>query len=369
MTGNQESPLHGIQRSLFDSIFVNSPEPALVLDRDLTVLLVNNSALALLGWEKGAITGKPAASLMLAKDFTEFTRLAELAVKNGIVRNYCFYLLTAARSIVRIFLTAQALKDDAGAANGFCLYLSAVSPDEWALLKDPHAFRNAARKLGRLTSIGQLTSMFAHDIKSPLHVILSASELLRAQEGQTEQVRSAAELIERNARRASKIVKTLLDFSHSGMCRLEPYSPAEAAEYALGLIDSSLKAARVSVEKDFREAPKVFLDPRYLHSVIYNLLNNAAQALEGREGGVIKMSSGWLEAEGEVFLTISDNGPGVDPAVLENIFQPFFTTREKGTGLGLYLARQIMDEHGGRIIAGQAPGGGAELSLRFRKTV
>ncbi len=369
MTGSDESQLHGIQRSLFNSIFVNSPEPALVLDRQLTVLLVNNSALVLLGWEKNAITGNSAASLMLEKDFKEFSRLAGLAVKNGIVRNYCFYLLTAQRSIVRIFLTAQALKDDAGGVNGFCLYLSPVSPDEWALLKDPHAFRNAARKLGRLTSIGQLTSMFAHDIKSPLHVILSASELLRAQEGQTEQVRSSAELIERNARRASKIVKTLLDFSHSGMCRLEPYSATEAAEYALGLMDSSLKAAKIGVEKNFDKAPKVFLDPRYMHSVIYNLLNNAAQALAGRRDGTIKIASGWLEAEGEVFLTISDNGPGLEPAVLENIFQPFFTTKENGTGLGLYLARQIMDEHGGRISVQPSPDGGAVVSLRFRKIV
>lgn len=369
MTNIGEDKLQALQRSLFDAVFLNAQEPMLALDGELRVLLVNRGALKLLGWAGEAITGKRISELVLEKDLKEFSCLAGLAVKNGVVRNYRFYMLTASKSIVRLFLTVQALKDDAGEANGFCLYLSPVSPDEWSALKDPHVFRNAARKLGRLTSIGQLTSMFAHDIKNPLHVILSTSGLLRAQEGQPEQVRMGAELIERNARRASKIVKTLLDFSRSGMCRLEPYPVADAAEYALGLIDSSLKAAKVRVEKDFGRAPKVFLDPHYIHSVIYNLLNNSAQALEGRAGGEIRVSSGWLEAEGEVFLTIADNGPGLEPAMFENLFQPFFTTKENGTGLGLYLARQIIDEHGGRITVSSPPGGGASVSLRFRKTV
>jgi len=363
---NMNDPL---RLSLFDAVFVNAQEPMLVLGRDLGVLLANRNASRLLGWADGELTGRPVSSLVLDKDMKEFSELTVLAAKNGVVRNHRFYMLTASRSMVRLFLTAQLLRDGTGVMTGFCLCLSPVSPDEWSALKDPNVFRNAARKLGRLTSIGQLTSMFAHDIKNPLHVILSTSELLRAQEGQSEQTRSGAELIERNARRASKIVKTLLDFSRSGMCRLEPYSIDEAAEYSLGLMDSALKAAKVNVEKEPGRPPKVFLDPHYMHSVIYNLLNNAAQALDGAKGGTIRVSSGWLEAEKEVFLTIADNGPGIEPATLENLFQPFFTTKENGTGLGLYLARQIMGEHGGRIIVSSPPGAGASVSLRFRRTV
>lgn len=360
------TPIH---RSLVDAIFFRAQEPMLVLDQALTVLLVNNSALKLLGWEGEEIAGKPVSELVLEKDLKDFRELTELAARNGIVRNYRFYMLTATKSIARLFLTVQLLKGEDGGVNGFCLYLSPVSPDEWSALKDPHVFKNAARKLNRLTSMGQLTAMFAHDIKNPLHVILSTSELLRAQEGQPESVKTGAELIERNARRASKIVKTLLDFSRSGLCRLEPYSVETAAETALELIDSSLKAAKVRVEKKFEKAPRVFLDPHYMHSVIHNLLNNSLQALEGAPDGRISVTSGWLEGDKEVFLTIADNGPGLEPAMLENLFQPFFTTKENGTGLGLYLARQIMDEHGGRVLVAASPEGGAMVSLRFRKTV
>jgi len=369
MPHRKEIAQAALQRSLFDAVFFKAQEPMLVLDRALNVLQVNDSALKLLGWADQALDGKPVSALVLEKDLKEFSDMADLAARNGVVRNYRFYMLTASRSIARLFLTALALKDEKGEVNGFCLYLSPVSPDEWSALKDPHVFRNAARKLNRLTSIGQLTAMFAHDIKNPLHVILSTSELLRAQEGQPESVRTGAELIERNARRASKIVKTLLDFSRSGMCRLEPYSVQAAAESALELIDSSLKAGKVEIDRDFGRAPKVFLDPNYIHSVIYNLLNNALQALAGRPDGRIRITCGWLDVEREVFLTITDNGPGMETAMLENLFQPFFTTKENGTGLGLYLARQIMDEHGGRIIASSPAGSGASVSLRFRKTV
>ena len=368
MTKKETAP-HALQRSLFNAIFFNAQEPMLVLDKDLNVLLMNAATLKLLGWADQSLDGKPVSALVLEKDLKEFSDMAALAARNGVVRNYRFYMLTASRSIARLFLTVLALKDDKGEVNGFCLYLSPVSPDEWSALKDPHVFKNAARKLNRLTSIGQLTSMFAHDIKNPLHVILSTSELLRAQEGQPENVRAGAELIERNARRASKIVKTLLDFSRSGMCRLEPYAVHTAAESALELIDSSLKSGKVEVQKDCGHAPKVFLDPNYIHSVIYNLLNNALQALAGRPDGRIRISCGWLEAEKEVFLTITDNGPGMEASILENLFQPFFTTKENGTGLGLSLARQIMDEHGGRILASSPAGGGASVSLRFKKTV
>lgn len=360
------NPIH---KSLFDAVFFKAQEPMMVLDRGLSVLVVNNSALKLLGWSGQDISDKPVSELVLGKDLKDFLELVELAARNGVVRNYRFYMLTASKSIVRLFLTVQALKDDAGVVNGYCLSFSPVSPDEWSALKDPHVFKNAARKLNRLTSMGQLTAMFAHDIKNPLHVILSTSELLGSLENPPEGVKTGAELIERNARRASKIVKTLLDFSRSGMCRLEPYSVEAAADSALELIDSSLKAAKVRVEKKFDKAPKVFLDPHYMHSVIYNLLNNAVQALDGAADGRISVTSGWLEKEGEVFLTIADNGPGLESAMGENLFQPFFTTKENGTGLGLYLARQIMDEHGGRIIVASSPEGGAMVSLRFKKIV
>jgi len=362
----EESNQHKLQRSLFRSIFDESSEKMLVIDRAGLVSLANKSTLELLDYEVSAIVGKDISGLMLEKDRAEFSALLATAASAGVVRNYKFYLLNSKRSIIRFFLTVAALCDEKNKLEGYCVYLALANTEEWAALKDPHFFQSVAKKLGRLTSMGQLTSVFAHDIKNPLHVILSTSELLLSSGNLSEEVKPSIVMVERNAQRASKIVKTLLDFSRSGICQLRPYSVNEIAEYCLGLFESSLKTSKVSVVRDLGETPKVFLDPHYLQSVVYNLLTNALESVGGKEGRV-ELRTLWDQDKKEVRLAISDTGRGMDRNMLDHLFQPFFTTKETGTGLGLYLARQIMNEHSGEIIVRSEPGKGARVELVFRK--
>lgn len=361
----QESQLHSLQRSLFRSVFNESTERFLVLDAAGVIRLVNNSALELLGYKSEDVVGKGVSTLVLEKDAEELEGFLKAVAESGELRNYKFYFLTSRQSIIRLFISIKALRDEAGGVEGFRLALSLVYPDEWAALRDPHFFQGVARKLGRLTSVGQLTSIFAHDIKNPLHVILSTAELMLSSGELPAESRESLELIERNAQRASRIVKTLLDFSRSGICQLRPCSLNDIAEHCIGLISSSLKTSRISVKQELGKVPKVFLDPHYLNSVVYNLLNNSAEAL-GPEGGEIVVATGQKEP-GEVCLRITDNGRGMEPGVLSSIFQPFFTTKENGTGLGLYLARQVMNEHSGRISLDSRPGKGTAVTLCFTK--
>lgn len=356
-----------LQRSLFRSIFDESSEKMIVLDGAGLVSLANKTALELLGYGPSDIVGREISGLILEKDRAEFSALLATAAGAGVVRNYKFYLLNSRRSLIRFFLTVMALNDEKGALEGYCVYLALAGTEEWAALKDPHFFQTVARKLGRLTSMGQLTSVFAHDIKNPLHVILSTSELLLSSGKLDEELNTSMVMIERNAKRASRIVKTLLDFSRTGICQLRPYSVNEIAEYCLGLFESSLKTSKVRVVRDLGDTPKVFLDPHYLHSVVYNLLTNALEAVGGREGRV-ELKTLWDPDKKEVRLVISDDGRGMDRNMLDHLFQPFFTTKETGTGLGLYLARQIMNEHSGEINVRSGPGKGARVELVFRKT-
>ena len=364
----EDSGQHKLQRSLFRSIFDESSEKMLVIDRAGLVSLANKSTLELLECEVSAIVGRDISGLMLEKDRPEFSALLATAAKAGVVRNYKFYLLNSKGSIVRFFLTVAALYGDKGEPEGYCVYLALASTEEWAALKDPHFFQTVAKKLGRLTSMGQLTSVFAHDIKNPLHVILSTSELLLSAGKLDEEVKPSIVMIERNAQRASRIVKTLLDFSMSGICQLRPHSVNEIAQDCLGLLESSLKTSKVSVASELNETPKVFLDPHYLQSVVYNLLTNALESV-GQTEGRVELKTLWEPDKKEVRLTISDTGRGMDRNMLDHLFQPFFTTKETGTGLGLYLARQIMNEHSGEISVRSAPGKGTRVELVFRKIV
>lgn len=336
-----------------------------MLDAGGVIRLANDSALELLGYKEGEVVGKGVSTLVLEKDAAELDGFLKAVAESGELRNYKFYFLTSRQSIIRLFISIKSLRDGAGALEGFRLALSLVYPDEWAALRDPHFFQGVARKLGRLTSVGQLTSIFAHDIKNPLHVILSTAELMLSSGELPAESRESLELIERNAQRASRIVKTLLDFSRSGICQLRPCSVNEIADHCIGLLASSLKTSKVAVRKDLGKVPKVFLDPHYLNSVVYNLLNNAVEAL-GPDGGEIIVASGEKET-GEVCLRITDNGRGMEPGILSSLFQPFFTTKENGTGLGLYLARQVMNEHSGRITLDSKPGKGTSVTLCFTK--
>ncbi|MBI4657221.1 MAG: PAS domain S-box protein [Elusimicrobia bacterium] len=354
-----------LKESLFDSLFDASSEKMMVIDPDGVVRFINKAALEILGYERADIIDKNFKTLIIEKDYAEFDNFLSSVRELEIVRNYKFYLLTLQKSIIRLFLTGVLL-GDRGVCAGYCISLSPVYPDEWIALKDPHFFQMVAKKLGRLTSVGQLTSVFVHDIKNPLHVILSTAELVLSFENLDDDLKNSMALIERNAARASRIVKTLLDFSKSGICQLRPYSLNEIVDYCLGLLESSLKTSRVNISRDMQDVPKVFLDPHYLHSVVYNLLTNAVEALPEKSGKIL-IRTGLDPAKNEAALTISDNGVGISPNMLSHLYQPFFTTKETGTGLGLYLARQIMNEHSGRISIESKPGKGTTVSLIFTK--
>jgi PAS domain S-box-containing protein len=364
----KDTAIDHLKEGLFKTIFDNSSERMLVLDANNTIKFANKSFLNLLEYAPGDVVGHDVKILFVEKDYKEFEKFLETVSKNQVVRNHKFYLLTSKKSIIRLFLTAMLIADESQNAFGYFITISPVYPDEWSALKDPYFFQSIARKLSRLTSIGQLTSVFVHDIKNPLHVILSTSELLQSADNLDENSKSSVALIDRNVKRASKIVKTLLDFSKSGACQLRPCLVNEIIDYCLGLLDSSLKTSRVAIVKEFDNVPKVFLDPHYLHSVVYNLLSNAAESLP-EKNGEIRIKTTWDKDKEEVGLIISDNGSGINPNVLSNLFTPFFTTKETGTGLGLYLAKQIMNEHSGKILVESKHGIGTKVTLVFTRIV
>ena len=158
----EDSGRQKLQRSLFRSIFDESSEKMLVIDRAGLVSLANKSTLEMLDYDASAIVGKDISGLMLEKDRAEFSALLATVAKAGVVRNYKFYLLNSKGSIIRFFLTVAALYGEKAELEGYCVYLALASTEEWAALKDPHFFQTVAKKLGRLTSMGQLTCFARH---------------------------------------------------------------------------------------------------------------------------------------------------------------------------------------------------------------
>jgi PAS domain S-box-containing protein len=216
----------------------------------------------------------------------------------------------------------------------------------------------------RLAAMGQMIGGFAHELNNPLTSILGMSELL--QEGEApESVRKQMVVLQQQARRAAEIVQNLMYFSRPPAPGKSPIDLGELVQRTLHLHAYSLRKNNITV--DFlKEAsiPAVSGDAHQLMQVFLNLILNSEQAMrEVRDRGTLRIRI--EKNEKSVAVTFQDDGPGISPEILPNIFDPFYTTKRpgRGTGLGLSICKAILREHSGNVEAASGPGGGALFTV------
>jgi PAS domain S-box-containing protein len=216
----------------------------------------------------------------------------------------------------------------------------------------------------KLVEVGRLAAGIAHEINNPLAVIAYAIELLRRDEELAPFQVEMAERIETEIERLKTLTGGLLSFSSSKEGRRRLVDLKEISEEVLSLVRFELQRQAITLETDFAELPLVDADPNKLKQVVINLVMNAAQAMHG-EGKIVLRTC--RHGEQSVELVVADTGPGIHEEVQAQMFNPFFTTKPEGegTGLGLYLCRNIVKEHGGEILVESAPGGGATFRVRL----
>ena len=216
----------------------------------------------------------------------------------------------------------------------------------------------------RWAAMGQMIGGFAHELNNPLTSILGLTELL-LEDHPGEQAHKQLTMLQQQARRAAEIVQNLTYFSRPPAPGRSAIQLSELLQRTLHLHAYSLRKNNITV--DFvpdTGLPEVNGDPHQLMQVFLNLILNAEQAMrEIHDRGVlrIRLSCG----EGTVLVMIEDDGPGISPEILPNIFDPFYTTKRpgRGTGLGLSICRAILKEHGGNVEAASGSGGGAVFTV------
>ena len=216
----------------------------------------------------------------------------------------------------------------------------------------------------RLAAMGQMIGGFAHELNNPLTAILGMSDLLK--EGETNEARNRQlSILHQQARRATEIVQNLMYFSRPPAPGKSQVDLNELVERTLHLHAYSLRKNNITV--DFlkeQNLPQVMGDPHQLMQVFLNLLLNAEQAIrEARDKGTLRIRLG--KTDKNVSVIFQDDGPGIAPDILPNIFDPFYTTKRpgRGTGLGLSICKAVLKEHNGNIEASSAPGGGAVFTV------
>ena len=213
----------------------------------------------------------------------------------------------------------------------------------------------AVRRSDKLAALGQLTAGLAHELRNPLGTIKASAEMLNKQlTAENEVARELAGFISTEVDRTNSLVTRFLQFARPLKLRMETADLAQ-------LLDRSITAAEreapgIAFYRNYApEIPPFPFDAELMERVFYNLVLNAAQATAG--GGAVTVKT---RAEGRIAeIAVIDRGVGIEPAQMKDIFNPFFTTKPEGVGLGLAIVAKMVDEHGGKIAVESEPGKGS----------
>lgn len=240
-----------------------------------------------------------------------------------------------------------------------------------ALLQERQALLAHA---SRVNAMGELASGIAHELTQPLTAMLSRSQaalrLAGADKPDIELIREALDVNVREAKRAGEMLRRMRDYASNRAP--EPVTCAINAIVAeiAALTGADLERRGIHLALDLTiETIEANVDPIELEQVLHNLIRNAADAIEGGPTIAPRIEIATLAAGDEARITVRDNGPGITANAFAKLFQPFFTTKAEGMGLGLSLCATLIERVDGRIEAENAPGGGACFTISLPRTL
>jgi signal transduction histidine kinase len=220
------------------------------------------------------------------------------------------------------------------------------------------------REAERLATAGELAAGMAHEIRNPLAAIVNATALLTDEAALTPEERAVTlTAVRTEARRLNRILSDFLSFARPQEARRATGDIREVVEHVSGLIrDDRSRAPRVDVRVAVDPAvPRFAFDRDQVIQVLWNVALNGVEAMNGR--GRLSLEVG--RQNGDVALAVSDTGPGIPRENLGRVFEPFYSGKPNGSGLGLTIAERIVGAHGGRIQIDSAPGRGTRVTLLF----
>ncbi|HLQ65794.1 MAG TPA: ATP-binding protein [Candidatus Limnocylindrales bacterium] len=358
-----------------ESLYRYAPFGVLAVDREGRILSVNDTAARLLGYAAEEMDHEPAARFFRAPRGEghvlpgacaepEEAREVEVATRSG--------------DALPVSLRLLPLETDSGKLGGtVALFVD---------LRGEKAREEQWRRRDRLTSLGALAAGVAHEIRNPLAGIGTSAQILKRRLPSGDPRTSFADLILEEVVRLDRIVESLLQFARPAAPRLTRQSLLPALDKAMTLVRELAVRQDVKLDVDRAErVPEIYVDADQILQVLLNVLMNAIQALH--RGGEIRVSAratrkrmversalgrratDRLESSRRVpdqdvlEITIRDNGPGIPAAALARVFDPFFTTRAQGSGLGLSICQTIVREHGGSIGIESTVGQGTTVTI------
>jgi PAS domain S-box-containing protein len=313
-------------------------EAIMVRDQAGAVRFWNAGAEALYGWKREQVLGQDQKELLGVRLAAEEREIEEGLANDG---RWEGNLKHGHRDGHKILVASrQAVQAGSGAVLEITRDITAQVIAEEAL-----------RRNERLAAMGKLAGIVAHEINNPLEAITNAFYLLRHHHSLDEEARYYAQIAEQELGRVSHITKQTLSFYRESQ-KAVTVSLAELLDDVLELQQRPIQSARITLQRDYKSNGTVHGFPSELKQVFMNLISNAIQAMP--EGGRMRVrlteTAGWRGRPAGVRIFISDTGTGITAENAKRLFEPFFTTKSaKGTGLGLWISRGIVQKHEGTL--------------------
>jgi PAS domain S-box-containing protein len=356
---NARTMAHAFERvkSLMRNILESIPTGVLTLDASGTVTSINGAAARLLELRGSAVVGRHVAdSLQAIGDLADWIR--EVRGAERLVQERDLLLSVSPGRRLTIRASAAELRDEAGHPEGLVVLLRDVT--------DVNHLEAQLRRADKLAALGTLAAGVAHEIKNPLYALGLNLHLL---EGETlgaarpsGEAKGYMAILRSELERLDQIVENFLRFSKPSMPEVKDLDLEALLDRVLGLIACEAAGHGATIRTSFDPALRsVPGDEGQLSQVFLNLGINALQAMPC--GGTLAVSTrlarGWAE------VSIGDSGPGIQEDVVPHIFDPYFTTRPHGVGLGLAIAHRIVESHGGSIEVETEAGQGTIMTVRL----
>jgi len=345
-------------RSYTSNIIESMTSGLVSLDASGDVATVNRGARAILGLGKKNVEG---ASL---DDVLRIEPAADRSEVSRVLRGEREALETETRIAVAggsvpVALSVSSLRDEDGERTGTVLLFQD--------LREIEELKEAVERERHLASLGRLAAGVAHEVRNPLSSLKGFAQFFRTKFRPGSEEERYSDIMIEEVERLDRVVQELLDFAKPVTPDRKKTSPNALVEEALALVSEDAQFRRVDIVKRLGEAlPDVLVDPMQMRQALLNVLLNAIEAMGG--GGTLTLTTSAAGSAGgrqTVTVSVSDTGPGMTAEEISKLFEPFYTTKPKGTGLGLTVVSRVVEQNGGRVQVNSAPGEGTTFSLIF----
>jgi PAS domain S-box-containing protein len=337
----------------YRSIFEQSKDVIFITSRDGYFIDINDSAINLFGYTRKELHDRTLLSLF-AKEEEKEVFAAELKVRNELTDFEALLGTSSGKKIYTLITVVRQPGEEDSFYQGIIHDITLRKKAEQELVASE-----------KLAVTGRIAQMIAHEVRNPLTNVNLALEQLRHEVEATEMDHEAInpyfEIISRNSERINQLITELLNSSKQQDLKFKSYPVNSILDESLELAQDRISLKQIKVEKEYlTEGKSVFIDPDKIKIALLNILINAVEAMEPKKG-VLRVRN---EVRGsKCFISISDNGSGINKENINKLFDPFFTGKGKGIGLGLTTTQSIVLNHKGTIEVESEPGRGTTFII------